>query len=93
MSFASSLECGYTCSYFFYWSGDFPNVNSFRTQLYSFFFLFLRLFSFFLNECATTDSLFISLNPVFCLVRIDRLDTHLNDLLCVVRAVFNWKKK
>lgn len=53
--------------------------------------ILLKLYSFFFFP--TTDSLFISLNLVFCLVRTDRLDTHLNDLLCIVRAVFNWGKK
>lgn len=47
------------------------------------------VYVFIFNECATIDSLFISLNLVFCLERIGRLDIHLNDLLRIVRAVFN----
>lgn len=54
-----------------------------------FFSLCVCVYLFIFNECATIDSLFISLNLVFCLVRIGKLDTHLNDLLCIVRAVFN----
>lgn len=92
----SSLEYECICSCFFYLSGTFPYVNPFRTQLYwfvggffFFFFVCVCVYLFIFNKCATIDSLFISLNLVFCLVRIGKLDTHLNDLLCIVRAVFN----